>query len=264
MATVGPKQPATLNGESGSIHHARKSGKPSSRVGDSGQRLIGRAGPGRWASDDPSPLDGGRAGVDRYPPRLRAAAFAVGCACVASTHAVAAHRGGAHKPQPPPTYSQAEIDHKIDQLRQGILSTVPTRQDLENELGRFYTKADVDGLLGQIQRTPPSQAVTRPELNAAVTKLDNEVQDGYRQLSKSLEGQVKNSDGRTSTTLSWVSLSVSLVALCAIIWVGWRAKVSAAVNAAATKARFIPGAGRADRRVDEYASKPSERPGPIV
>jgi hypothetical protein len=240
MAIIGPKQPATLIEESRSIHHARKSGRPSSRVDDSEQRFIGPAEPEHWASDNPSRLDGGRAGVDGRAAKLRAAAFAVGCACVASTNAVAAHRGGTHRPQPPPTYSQAEIDHKIDQLRQDILSNVPTKQDLQDEVGKFYTKSDVDGLLDQIRRTPPPQAITQPELNAVVTKLNNDIQDWNRQLSKILEDQMKKVNGRTSTIPSWVSLGVSLASLCAVIWVGWRARASAAVSAAATKARFIP------------------------
>jgi hypothetical protein len=202
--------------------------------------IIDPAEPEHWASDHSGPLNGGRAGVDGRAAKLRAAMLAVGCACVAATHAGAAHRGGTHRPQPPPTYSQAEIDSKIDQLRRDMLSDVPTKQGLQDELGKFYTKSDVDGLLDQVRRTPSPQTVTRPELNAAITKLDNEIQERDRQLSKSLEGQIKNLDGRTSTIPSWVSLGVSLASLCAVAWVGWRARASAAVSAAATKARFIP------------------------
>jgi cell division septum initiation protein DivIVA len=141
-----------------------------------------------------------------------------------------------------------------------MLSTVSTRQALQNELGKFYTKSDVDGLLDQVRKGPPQQAVTRPELNAAITSLANEIQERDRQLRKSLGDQIRSLDDRTSTIPSWVSLSASLVALCAAIWVGWRARV----NATAIKARFTPRTERADRLVDEYASKPSERPGPTV
>ncbi len=266
MALIGPKQAAELSGKSQPDRHARKGRgeKLSFRVDDSGRRLTASAGPEHEGSDHLSPLDGGRAGGSGRAAKLRAAAFAVCCACVAATHALAAHRGGTHRPQPPPTYSQAEIDSKIDQLRQDILSNVPTRQARQNELGQFYTKSDVDGLLDQVRKAPPQQAVTRPELNAAITNLDNEIQERDRQLSKSLGDQIRSLDDRTSTIPSWVSLSVSLIALCAAIWVGWRARVNATANAAAIKARFIPRAERADRLVEEYASKPSERPGPTV
>jgi hypothetical protein len=240
MALIGPKQAAALSGKSQLNHRARKGGKLSLGVDGSGQRLIAPAEPEHGTSDNPSPLNGGRAGVDGRAAKLRAAVFAVCCACVAATHALAAHRGGTHRPQPPSTYSQAEIDSKIDQLRQDMLSTVPTRQDLENELGKFYTKSDVDGLLDQIGKTPPPQAVTRPELNAAITKLDSEIQGRDRQLGKSLGDQIRNLDGRIPTIPSWVSLGVSLASLCVAIWVGWRARASSAVSAAATKARFIP------------------------
>jgi hypothetical protein len=266
MALIGPKQAAELSGKSQSDRHAGKGkgGKLSFRADDSGQRPVAPAGPEHGGSDHLSPLDGGRAGGSGRAAKLRAAAFAVCCACVAATHALAAHRGGTHRPQPPPTYSQAEVDSKVDQLLQNILSNMLTKQDLQNELGKFYTKSDVDGLLDQVRKGPPQQAVTRPELNAAITSLANEIQERDRQLRKSLGDQIRSLDDRTSTIPSWVSLSVSLVALCAAIWVGWRARVNATVNAAAIKARFTPRTERADRLVDEYASKPSERPGPTV
>jgi hypothetical protein len=74
MALIGLKQAAELTGKNQStIRRAVRSGKLSFRVGDSGQPLIDPAEPEHWASDNPSRLDGDRAGVDGRAATLRAA-----------------------------------------------------------------------------------------------------------------------------------------------------------------------------------------------
>jgi hypothetical protein len=72
MALVGLKQAAELTGKNQStIHRAMKNGKLSFRVDDSGQRLIDPAELERWASDNPSRLDGGKEGVDGHSNDLQ-------------------------------------------------------------------------------------------------------------------------------------------------------------------------------------------------
>jgi hypothetical protein len=74
MALIGLKQAAELTGKNQStIHRAMKSGKLSFRMDDSGQRLIDPAELERWASDNPSRLEGGKAGVDGQSPALQLA-----------------------------------------------------------------------------------------------------------------------------------------------------------------------------------------------
>lgn len=265
MAMNGPKRAAPPSGKRQPSPRARKGRRPSSRVDGGGQRLVEPTEPKHQALGDPSRLDGGRAGVSGRAAKLRAAALAAGCALVASTHAVAAHRGGTHRPQPPPAQSQAEIASELDRLEQSILSNVPMKQDLQNELSQFYTKSDVDGLLDQIRKGLPQQAVTQPELSAAITKLDGETQERDRQLRKALEGRTKNLGGEASTIPSWVSLGVSLASLCAAAWVGWKSKANVPTNAAAMeRARPIARAERTDRVVDEYAGQPSGQHGPTI
>jgi hypothetical protein len=61
MPLIGLKQAAEMTGKNQStIHRAMKSGKLSFKVDDSGQRLIDPAELERWASDNPSRLDGSK------------------------------------------------------------------------------------------------------------------------------------------------------------------------------------------------------------
>ena len=64
MPRVGLKQAAEMTGKNQStIHRAMKGGKLSYHVDDSGQRLIEVAELERWASDNPSRLDGSKDGA---------------------------------------------------------------------------------------------------------------------------------------------------------------------------------------------------------
>ena len=102
MAMNGPKRAAAPSGKRQPSPRARKGRRPS-RVDGGGQRLVEPTEPKHQALGDPSRLDGGRAGVSGPIAKLRAAALAAGCALVASTHAVAAHRGGrTDRNHPPP------------------------------------------------------------------------------------------------------------------------------------------------------------------
>jgi hypothetical protein len=159
--------------------------------------------------------------------------IAIGCATMALTPAApakprTAHIGTAQKQPPPSTYSKAEIDQKIDQLQQGILSTVPnkqklidqlqqgilstvpSRQELEGRLAKFYSKSDIDTALDQIRRSFPQQTITPVELTARLTDADNITKARERQLYQSLNNKIPKASPWVAIILAAAGTSVSL------------------------------------------------------
>jgi hypothetical protein len=159
--------------------------------------------------------------------------IAIGCATMALTPAApakprTAHIGMAQKQPPPSTYSKAEIDQKIDQLQQGILSTVPSkqklidqlqqgilstvpsRQELEGRLAKFYSKSDIDTALDQIRRSFPQQTITPVELTARLTDADNITKARERQLYQSLNNKIPKASPWVAIILAAAGTSVSL------------------------------------------------------
>ena len=67
--------------------------------------------------------------------------IAAGCASAGLTYTAIAQprppHTGTERPPPAPVYSKAEIDQKIDQLRSDMLSTVPSRQELQESLAQI-------------------------------------------------------------------------------------------------------------------------------
>jgi hypothetical protein len=165
--------------------------------------------------------------------RLIAVYIAIGCATMALTPAATAkprtaHIGTVQKQPSPSTYSKAEIDQKIeqlqqsilstvpskekliDQLHQDILSTIPSRQELEDRLAKLYSKSDIDTALDQIRRSFPQQTVTQAELTARLTDADNIAKAREQQLYQRLNNKIPKASPWVAIILAAAGTSISL------------------------------------------------------
>jgi hypothetical protein len=165
--------------------------------------------------------------------RLIAVYIAIGCATMALTPAATAkprtaHIGTVQKQPSPSTYSKAEIDQKIeqlqqnilstvpskekliDQLHQDILSTIPSRQELEDRLAKLYSKSDIDIALDQIRRSFPQQTVTQAELTTRLTDADNIAKAREQQLYQSLNNKIPKASPWVAIILAAAGTSISL------------------------------------------------------
>jgi hypothetical protein len=165
--------------------------------------------------------------------RLIAVYIAIGCATMALTPAATAkprtaHIGTVQKQPSPSTYSKAEIDQKIeqlqqsilstvpskekliDQLHQDILSTIPSRQELEDRLAKLYSKSDIDTALDQIRRSFPQQTVTQAELTTRLTDADNIAKAREQQLYQSLNNKIPKASPWVAIILAAAGTSISL------------------------------------------------------
>jgi hypothetical protein len=165
--------------------------------------------------------------------RLIAVYIAIGCATMALTPAATAkprtaHIGTVQKQPSPSTYSKAEIDQKIeqlqqsilstvpskekliDQLHQDILSTIPSRQELEDRVAKLYSKSDIDIALDQIRRSFPQQTVTQAELTTRLTDADNIAKAREQQLYQSLNNKIPKASPWVAIILAAAGTSISL------------------------------------------------------
>jgi hypothetical protein len=165
--------------------------------------------------------------------RLIAVYIAIGCATMALTPAATAkprtaHIGTVQKQPSPSTYSKAEIDQKIeqlqqsilstvpskekliDQLHQDILSTIPSRQELEDRVAKLYSKSDIDIALDQIRRSFPQQTVTQAELTTRLMDADNIAKAREQQLYQSLNNKIPKASPWVAIILAAAGTSISL------------------------------------------------------
>ncbi|MBV8892100.1 MAG: hypothetical protein JO266_09070 [Acidobacteria bacterium] len=156
-----------------------------------------------------------------------------------------AHIGTAQKQPPPSTYSKAEIDQKIDQLQQVILSTVPSRQELNDRIAKLYSKSDIDTALDQIRRSFPQQTVTQAELSARLTDADNIAKAREQQLYQSLDNKIPK-------VSPWVAIILATAGTSVSLFVGITSMVVA--NRATTQTQSLAQEKRADELHEEWTS----------
>ena len=180
--------------------------------------------------------------------RLIAVYIAIGCATMALMPAATAkpktaHIGTAQKQPLPSTYSKAEIDQKIDQLQQDILSTVPSRQELEGRLAKLYSKSDIDTALDQIRRSFPQQTVTQAELTARLTDADNIAKAREQQLYQSLNNEIPKAS-------PWVAIILAAAGTSVSLFVGFASRMAA--NRSAAQTQLPAQQQRADELQEEW------------
>ena len=182
--------------------------------------------------------------------KLIAVYIAIICATAALTSAATAesrtaHIGTAQKQPPPSTYSKAEIDQKIDQLQQVILSMVPSRQELNDRIAKLYSKSDIDTALDQIRRSFPQQTVTQAELSARLTDADNIAKAREQQLYQSLDNKIPK-------VSPWVAIILATAGTSVSLFVGIASMVVA--NRATTQTQSLAQEKRADELHEEWTS----------
>ncbi len=195
--------------------------------------------------------------------KLVLAMFAVGCFAVALAPASTAQQRTARKASPP--YSRAEVDQQMNQLRQDLLTQVATMQALQNELNNVYSKTDVDKELGSLRSMIPQQGATRSDLDAAISKLDDETKAREQQLRGNFDDRIMALEAgkpaaspRTAIIVAAcaviLSLGLGLASLAASLVIGRRARADALAIAeqAGEDARFLIRTGRAEEYLAEW------------
>ena len=186
------------------------------------------------------------------PAARLAFCIAIGCANAALTHAATAQprtaqTETAQKQPPPSTYSRAEIDKKIDQLRKEILATVPSEQELEDRLATLYSKSDIDTQLDKIRKSL-QQTISQAELTTMLTTANNDA----KVREQSLKNKIQILDSRIPKISPWAAI---IAAACGTI-------VSLAVGIAsgliAHKARTQARTLAANATASEYEKEWSE------